>query len=325
VAAGDLETRAGGLMRHLADPVLPDRNKLEEIRVRVLERAGSRSAFLRPGLAWAVAAGALLFGITLGAAAQNWIGLRPTRRAPGTVLTPPAILAPMTRAPRRLLALKAPSTVELPVAPPAPDPLPEEASAPVVRPAPTARKPTRALPDLPATEVAPPAPTDTAVESPRESSFLVAAMKRLRQGHDPRAALAALDEYRQRFPLGNLRDEANLVQVEALVALGERSAALQFLDGQTAKQGPREREMRVLRGELRASSGRCREAVGDFDAALSAHPRDAVDERALFARAACLSRLADTTGALRDLESYHAHFPQGPHASAAEAALRGLR
>lgn len=42
----------------------------------------------------------------------------------------------------------------------------------------------------------------------------------------PRAALALLDEHARRFPAGVLRDEAAVLRVEALVASGDRAAAL---------------------------------------------------------------------------------------------------
>lgn len=43
--------------------------------------------------------------------------------------------------------------------------------------------------------------------------------------HDPAAARRALDEYRQRFPHGSLREEAELASIETLVQGGDSAAA----------------------------------------------------------------------------------------------------
>jgi Flp pilus assembly protein TadD len=114
--------------------------------------------------------------------------------------------------------------------------------------------------------------------------------------------------------------------VEALLSLGERAEALRALDDDSAiGQSPRSRELLVLRGELRASANRCSEAVSDLGKSLSASPHDAIDARALFARASCLSRLHQYEAARRDLEQYQAHFPNGANAAVAADILQSLR
>jgi tetratricopeptide (TPR) repeat protein len=159
-----------------------------------------------------------------------------------------------------------------------------------------------------------------------ESQAVGAALRKLRQNHDARGALATLEQYRAAFPNGRLEVEAGLIRVEALLALGDRAAALRLLDDDASLgRGPRARELLVLRGELRASASRCAEAVGDLGRSLSATPHDAVDERALFARASCLSRLHQFDAARSDLEQYRAQFPTGANAAVAASLLQSLR
>jgi Flp pilus assembly protein TadD len=159
-----------------------------------------------------------------------------------------------------------------------------------------------------------------------ESQAIGVALKKLRQQHDARGALEALDRYRTSFPNGRLQAEAGIIRVEALLVLSDRAAALRLLDDDAMiGQGPRSRELLVLRGELRASANRCVEAVGDLGRGLSAAPHDAVDERALFARASCLSRLHRFQAARGDLEQYQAHFPNGTYAALAANLLQSLK
>ena len=97
------------------------------------------------------------------------------------------------------------------------------------------------------------------------------------------------------------------------------------MDRAALDDGPRSRELLILRGELRAAASRCAEAVTDLGHGLSAVPADAVDERALFARASCFTRLHQFAAARGELERYQAHFPSGPHAAEAARILGTLR
>jgi TolA-binding protein len=148
----------------------------------------------------------------------------------------------------------------------------------------------------------------------RESRLLAQALDQLRGARDYTGALATLAEYDARFPHGVLAREAALARLDALTALGQSEAALQLLESMDMS-GPRATEMLVLRGELRANAGRHRDAIGDFDRALSARLGRALRERALYARASSRSRQGDFEGARRDLEDYAARFPEGPHAA----------
>ena len=157
-----------------------------------------------------------------------------------------------------------------------------------------------------------------------EARLLGVAIRRLRRDRDARGALSALDERAREFPRGELGAEADLVRVEALLALDNRDAALHLLDGRELTAGPRARQALALRGELRAEAGRCAEAVADLERAIGASSDDNLAERGLFARASCLSRLHQYPEARRDLEAYLRRFPNGPRAASATEALGRL-
>jgi Tetratricopeptide repeat len=155
-----------------------------------------------------------------------------------------------------------------------------------------------------------------------ESRLLTAALQFLRQQHDARSALSALDEYGKRFPNGTLAPEATLARIDALLELDDRVHALEILDRTQLTELPRARELAVLRGELRGAAGRCSQAVADLGSGLDGSG-DALEERALWGRASCRSRLGDSAGARSDLGQIISRFPQSNFASKARQALRG--
>lgn len=57
-----------------------------------------------------------------------------------------------------------------------------------------------------------------------DTSLVVDAMRRLRRGRDPRAALPQLDAYLARFPDGDLAEEVRALAIEAHAALGDAAA-----------------------------------------------------------------------------------------------------
>ena len=187
--------------------------------------------------------------------------------------------------------------------------------------------PVRASHPAPIEESAPaPEPTPTpAVEAPRpesalaaESRLLAAAIAKLRK--EPAATLSALDDYAARFPQGQLAQEAEVMRVDALLALGRRDGALRVLDGLTLAGLPRARELVLLRAELRSEAGRCRDALADFGSAII-EAADTLDERALYGRALCRARLGNFDGARNDLDRYLVRFPDGRFAADARHAL----
>jgi TolA-binding protein len=159
-------------------------------------------------------------------------------------------------------------------------------------------------------------------------------VRRLRTAHDPASALAALDNYRVRFPSGALAPEASMLRAEALLQIGRKRDALAELDGLSLVQMPNSDEPHVLRGELRAAVGRWREALADFDVVLRGRAGESADigaptdakaqgrlERALWGRALARSRLGDDAGARADLRDCLRLFPRGRFAPEAARLL----
>lgn len=160
-----------------------------------------------------------------------------------------------------------------------------------------------------------------------ESRLLGVALHQLRQERDGNAALRSLELYQQRFPSGLLSEEAQAARLDALLLLEHRSEALKLLDQMQFQRLGRGGELRVVRAELRAAAGRCREALSDFAAVLAASatpPPPPVAERALYGRASCLATLSDSHGARAGLEQYLSQFPSGRFADAARRSLQTL-
>ncbi len=157
-----------------------------------------------------------------------------------------------------------------------------------------------------------------------ESRMLGVALRELRQTHDAKQALVRLDEYTVRFPSGLLKEEAQAARVDALLLLGRRSEALGLLEQTTFTRLPRGGELTVLRGELRAASGRCREALSDFAASGGTGSTAEVAERGLYGQGMCRAHLGDLAGAESDLRAYLARFPAGRFQASAQATLRNL-
>jgi hypothetical protein len=129
-----------------------------------------------------------------------------------------------------------------------------------------------------------------------------------------------LARYDQRFPAGKLRPEAERARVDALLRLERRRQALEVLE----RMGLGELgagELRVLRGELRAESGRYRPAIEDFDTVLGASPQTRLEERALYGRAVSRARSADGAASRRDFERYLQRFPNGKFSIEAKKAV----
>lgn len=255
----------------------------------------------------------------------------PAAKVPPAATTPPAAkvavrqqLVPKRAAERsRTLAIATPRRAPAksghggatqPLAAPVNSPLPPE---------PALGEPPTPIPPPQAPAVAPQPPAAPARAAPAaglpapglkgEAKLLAIAVAQLRRGHDPESALATLDRYRAQFERGVLEPEATLIRVDALMALGKRELALGVLDRLSLDERPRGQELQALRGELRAESARCGEAIHDFTVALAA-ARGSAEERALYGRATCRGRIGDAEGARADLETYLRRFPHGKFA-----------
>lgn len=144
-----------------------------------------------------------------------------------------------------------------------------------------------------------------------EAMVLLRVVRSLRRQHDPRLALAQLDEYASRFPLGFFQSEAIVARTEAYLALGDRQQALELLQMRKLADLPRPRPLFLLRADLLAVNGRCESALADFDAAMGSQADD-VAERALRGRSICRARLGDQAGAQADLKQHMQMFAGHP-------------
>jgi hypothetical protein len=312
-------------------------------RARVWARLRRRpAARARIGhLRWGVALGLLLTsGVVLGAlSARRWWPARPARTEPGSTPARP-------RASHGVRGLAqpplqpAPSTMDSPpVDQPVPQPVPAAAPpAPPVRasaaphaspararivaqaeaPAPTAER----EPETVSPPAATPGPAASALSG--ETPLLSEALLQLRQKRDARGALAALDEYRARYPNGTLKREAESARIDALLLLGRNDEALAELRALSLQAAGRDQELRLIRGELAAATD-CKRAFVDFDRLLNEKVAAALVERALHGRAACRLRLGDETGAIRDLTEYLRRFPEGRFAPEARRTVEAPR
>jgi hypothetical protein len=192
---------------------------------------------------------------------------------------------------------------------PSPTLLPAPPAAPLAQPTPAAIVP-------PPTVVPSPPPTVLAYET----RLLGQAVSRLRQRRDASGALVALDIYQSQFPNGNLHHEADVARVDALLMLGRDHDALAMLQTLRLQPQGRDQELRVIRGELTASTS-CSHAVADFDRVLAQGAPIGLTERALYGRAVCRTRLGDASGASRDLAEYLDRFPSGRFAAEARRNL----
>jgi hypothetical protein len=230
-------------------------------------------------------------------------------RAPGSA-SPPARDQPAAPAPARGAAHATEPGPALDRTP-APDRAPAAAQPPV--PLPVA-PPVAAVP-APVVAVPPPASSALA----RETRLLGPALAALRRDRDPRAALEGLTGYLAAFPGGVLRREADVARVEALLLLGRKREALGVLEELPPGHSDQDRELSLVRGELRASDD-CARALADFAAVLAAPLPPPLAERALFGQAACRARLGRPDAAA-SLRAYLDRFPRGRFAAEARRRL----
>jgi hypothetical protein len=329
-SAGDLsagERQAASLLQ-AADSEPLDDTALQ----RLARRLAARQADPRPGWrSWAVATAAFILivlaagavvartriGATLGERIVGLLSVRARARTVPTSLSPASKGRPARRAAEPSTGEKAALAMVRPAPPSAADstPSPSSSASPAGSPLSSPRPST----------AAPPAPLA------QEAELLARALLQIGPRDEPREAkdaLATLDRYRIRFPDGLLREEANRARVTALLRLGRSTEALSELEtGPSAALLRRADE--VLRGELRAQSGRCGEALEDFHRLLTAMPRGtALDpevgdlrERCLYGRAMCLARTDRPAEARVELRAYLAEYPSGHFVAQTRAAL----
>jgi len=146
--------------------------------------------------------------------------------------------------------------------------------------------------------------------APHASMYLKEIVRALRIDHSPSQALALLDRNASELAGSAFAEESLLLRVEAMLALGQRSAVLRLLDGTSLTDVAASRGLLITRAELRAATNRCAEAIGDFDLVLAEARRP--PKQALLGRALCKQKLGDTAGANADFDRYRREFPDDP-------------
>lgn len=311
---GSPESRLGDVIRSLEQPARLSR----EAHARVTQRLRDASARRGERLLWLprpvfVVAIAIVLGL-IGIAAHagiSWI----RRVGPSWTEPPPTAEPSRPVASSRIHHRMRGGDADLSPRAPVPEPPPPEPSTPALPERRAAPRPAaRSLAGFssPARGFSRPAKNPSLLA--QEARLLARAFDQLRTRRDYPGALATLDEYDARFRAGMLRSEATLARLDALMGLGRPAVALSLLD-EIALAGPRPDELLVLRGELRANSGRLREAIQDFDRVLSRKAPRSLHERALYGRASARLRLGDARGATGDFEEYLSRFPDGKHAA----------
>lgn len=302
-----LSSRAADLADAARDvpPLAPE--ALARVKADVLARRPSRGRGLPLGLRFALLASVVLASVAT---------------AKGTMLLwrrYAAVLVPV-EAPPRAPATKVKDTVE-----------PRVETAPVIEPIAVVDEPAEepALVEVAAARPRRAAPVERrapdAADAVTEAQLLAGALARLRGAHDPRGAVALLDQYAKAYPRGVLVTEAQSARVEAALALDDRQTALKLLDGRASFAGRLGAEQLLTRAELRASAGRYADALADFDRIFgSAGVAPAADaERALYGRAVTLGHLGRAERARADLVAYQQRFPGGKHAGEVARLLKG--
>jgi hypothetical protein len=312
-----LEDLAGERFREVQVPEMSD-VQLARVARRISEAIETPVPRWRPlDLRWAVLAALLGTTVTAGAAI---VGVRAVRTVMAQAKAHHQPAPPRTA--HASHANPSPGEPEL-AAPPQPEPPPPVSPPPAPEEVPLVQAPA-------SEEVASPT-HHPAVHRPAapagltgESRMLQAAIEQLNVRGNATSALAQLDAYREAFPRGVLAREAEVARVDALLRLGRDSEALSLLDAASERNFdgyPRPAQLRVLRGELLAKSGRCSEAIPIFSGALSDAQSGQAAERALYGRANCRATLGEGAASRADLQSYLELYPQGYFAAEARRAL----
>jgi len=151
-----------------------------------------------------------------------------------------------------------------------------------------------------------------------DQAMFAEALRTLRSGNNPSAALKTLRAHAGAYPHSVFAGERTALEVEAMLALHRDRDALVLLDGMSLDDLPRSGERFVVRGELRAAARRWREACVDFDHALArVSGSPAWHERALWGRGVARLRLGEREAGLADIESYLDTYPKGRFATEA--------
>jgi TolA-binding protein len=334
--SGSDEARAAALVRDALAlegyPVELDDRRLSGIEERLRKECRARPPFwLRPALVTALLTVSIA---TVMGYEAGWFA--PLRERLRFRVIPPVAPEPVEHGKRRATQAEtspanqpAPAAQDIPAADVTADDAAPQVSAPIAAHAPAAKStsaPSRRR--LAVAETQPRLPAVVERPEPTPASEEIAALERamslLRGKHDAPAALAALDDYLARFPGGQLAPEARVARVDALLTLDRADEALRALEQLPLDAHRRSTELQLIRGELRARTD-CDRGEADFTAVLARVQTAALEERALYGRAACQAKRGNVNGAADDLRRYVERFPHGAHTDWARRWLENAR
>lgn len=218
--------------------------------------------------------------------------------------SPDSINRPAT--PVRMAYLQSPAPLAA-KSPPSPVLATAPTSAPPVEvPSPHAASPEKALLGPPTSTTNVPATAASEGPAPQATRHLTEAVRALRVARSPETALALLDRHARELEGNALAREALLVRVEAMLTLERKDDILRLLDRTSLTAGAASRSLLLMRGQLRAASNRCADAIVDFSLVLADAQR--APKQALWGRAMCHERMGDTARAKADLDRYRSEF-----------------
>jgi tetratricopeptide (TPR) repeat protein len=157
-----------------------------------------------------------------------------------------------------------------------------------------------------------------------ETAFLEVARLRRDVLDDPAGALNALENYRERFPSGALRHEADIAHAVLLARLGRSSEALAETERLLESPQGRERafELRLLRGNIyRKGLGNTALAAREY---ATAENLERANSEATYLLGSCLDELGDAEGAKAAYRRYLEDAPAGKRATDVQKRLQRL-
>lgn len=275
------------LQAELGLPTLADRGAL---RAALLQQAGAATTAGAVGAAsgWG-ATSQILAGVVLTTAivvGAGYVALRPE----GAATAPSALNAAPVAAPTPEADVLPALQIEVPFDAPEPaaeaqPPAEDEARSDDQEPAAATETPRRRRPprpsDPPATAAAPPVVNPSLAGTPAadetHASELSEQLRRYRLGVQQlkagtsRQAVATFDTYLRDYPDGELRIEANLSLLEALLRAGERDRAATLASGLAADPAyvARRGELLRVQADLLVQQGRCPEAREVYHRAIT--------------------------------------------------------
>lgn len=141
---------------------------------------------------------------------------------------------------------------------------------------------------------------------------------------DPAGALRALEGYRQRFPNGALRHEADINRAVLLARLGRSSQALAETERLLDSPQGRERafELRLLRGNIyRKGLGNTARAAREYE---TAEKLERANSESTYLLGSCLEELGDADGARAAYHRYLERSPAGTRVAEVKKRLEKL-